>query len=96
MCDAREHAAGYVLFIEDYSESNSGISKKYAPVAFGPKKFQGGQMSFTMYAKEFLAMHFAFDEFVHVHWGAQKPIIVMTDNKVLTRFFQAKHIPPSF
>ena len=95
MCDASEHAAGYVLLIEDYSDSQSGSLKKYAPVAFGSKKFQGGQMSLTMYAKEFLAMHFAFDEFGHILWGSKKPIIVMTDNKALTRFFQAKHIPPS-
>ena len=95
MCDASEHAAGYVLLIEDYSETQSGSLKKYAPVAFGSKKFQGGQMSLTMYAKEFLAMHFAFDEFGHILWGAKKPIIVKTDNKALTRFFQAKHIPPS-
>ena len=96
MCDASEHAAGYVLLIEDYSEQ-SGRLKKYAPVAFGSKKFQGGQMSLTMYAKEFLAMHFAFDEFGHILWGAKKPIIVMRDNKALTRFFhsQVKHIPPS-
>ena len=95
MCDASEHAAGYVLLIEDYSETQSGSLKKYAPVAFGSKKFQGGQMSLTMYAKEFLAMHFAFDEFGHILWGAKKPMIVMTDNKELTRFVQAKHIPPS-
>ena len=78
MCDASEHAAGYVVLIEDYSETQSGSLKKYAPVAFGSKKFQGGQMSLTMYAKEFLAMHFAFDEFGHILWGAKKPIIVMT------------------
>ena len=52
-------------------------------------------MSLTMYAKELLAMHFAFDEFGHILWGAQKLIIVMTDNKALTRFFQARHIPTS-
>ena len=95
LCDANEHAAVYVLLIEDYSETQSGSLKKYAPVAFGSKKFQGGQMSLTMYAKEFLAMHFAFDEFGHLLWGAKKPIIVITDNKALTRFFQVKHIPPS-
>ena len=39
MCDASEHAAGYVLLIEDYSEPQSGSLKKYAPVAFGSKKF---------------------------------------------------------
>ena len=95
MCDASEHAAGYVLLIEDFSETQSGSLKKYAPVAFGSKKCQGGQRSLTMYAKEFLAMHFAFNEFGHVLWGAKKPIMVMTDKKPLTRFFQAKHIPPS-
>ena len=94
LCDASEHAAGYVLLIEDYADPSA--KQTYAPVAFGSKKFQGGQMSLTMYAKEFLAMHFAFDEFGHILWCAKKPIIVMTDNKALTRFFQAKHIPASF
>ena len=51
-------------------------------------------MSPTMFAKEFLAMHFAFDEFAHILWGVKKPTIVMTDNKALTRFFQSKRIPP--
>ena len=94
MCDASEHAAGYVLLIEDYTETNDGPTKSYAPVAFGSQRFTEGQMSLTMYAKEFLAMHFAFDEFAHILWGVKKPTIVMTDNKALTRFFQSKRIPP--
>ena len=53
MCDASEHAAGYVFLIEDNSEQQSGSLKKYAPVAFGSQKFHGGQMSLTMYAKSF-------------------------------------------
>ena len=81
MCDASEHAAGYVLLIEDYTETNDGPTKSYAPVAFGSQRFTEGQMSLTMYAKEFLAMHFAFDEFDHILWGVKKPTIVMTDNK---------------
>ena len=48
-----------------------------------------------MYAKEVLAMHFAFDEFGHILWSAKKPRTVMMNNKALTRFFQTKHIPPS-
>ena len=40
MCDASEHAADYVLLIEDYSEPQSGSLKKYAPVAFGSKNFK--------------------------------------------------------
>ena len=94
MCDASEHAAGYVLLIEDYTETNDGPTKSYAPVAFGSQRFTEGQMSLTMYAKEFLAMHFAFDELAHILWGVTKPTIVMTDNKALTRFFQSKRIPP--
>ena len=80
MCDASEHAAGYALLIEDYSETNGA-------------RFTEGQMSLTMNAKEFVAMHFAFDEFAHILWGVKKPTIVMSDNKALTRFFQSKRIP---
>ena len=86
MCDASEHAADSVFLIEDYADPSG--KQTYAPVSFGSKKFQGGQMSLTMYAKEFLAMHFAFDEFVQILRGAKKPVIVMTDNKALTRFFR--------
>ena len=91
-CDGSEHAAGYVLLIEDYADPSA--KQTYSPVAFGCKKFQGGQMSLTMYAKEFLAMHFAFDEFGHILLGAKKPIIVMTDNKALTIFSGEAH--PAF
>ena len=66
MCNASERAAGYVLLKEDNTEKESCNLKTYAPVAFGSKKFQGSQMSLTMYAKEFLAMHFAFDKFGHI------------------------------
>ena len=66
MCDASEHAVVYVLLIEDYTEKELGNLKTYAPVALGSKKLQGGQMSLTMYAKEFSAMHFAIDEFGHI------------------------------
>ena len=66
----------------------------YAPVAFVTQRFTESEMSLTMYAKEFLAMHFAFDELAHSLWGVKKPTIVMTDNKALARFFQSKKIPP--
>ena len=37
----------------------------------------------------------AFLEFAHILWEATKPTIVLTDNKSVTRFFQAKAIPPA-
>ena len=35
-------------------------------------------------------------EYSHILWGSTKPIIVLTDNKSVPRFFQTKMIPPSF
>ena len=37
----------------------------------------------------------AFLEFAHISCEATKPLIVLTDNKSVTRFFQTKAIPPS-
>ena len=36
----------------------------------------------------------AFKKFGHICWGATKPVIIMTDSKSVTRFFQTKMIPP--
>ena len=41
-----------------------------------------------MYAKELLEIHLASDELGHGLLGTKKPIIVMTDNKAPTKFFQ--------
>ena len=48
----------------------------------------------SIYAKDLLAIYMAFKEFGHVSWGATKPVIIMTDSKSITRFFQTKMIPP--
>ena len=94
MCDASEHAAVSVLLTEDYTDTAEGPLKKYALIAFGSRRLKTDKMSLTKYAKEFLAMHFAFDEFGHILWGVKKPTIVLTDNTALPRLFQAKQIPP--
>ena len=49
----------------------------------------------SIYAKEFLAIFFAFSEFGHLLWGSTFPVIVFTDNRAVTRFFQTKIIPPA-
>ena len=36
----------------------------------------------------------AFKEFGQIFWGATKPVIIMTDTKSVTRFFQTKMISP--
>ena len=47
----------------------------------------------SIYAEELLAIYMAFKEFGHLFWGAIKPVIIMTDSKSVTRFFQTKMIP---
>ena len=49
----------------------------------------------SIYAKEFLAINYAFKEFGHIFWGTPKPTTFLTDNKSVTRFFQTKIIPPA-
>ena len=48
----------------------------------------------SIYAKEFLAIYYAFKDFGHIFWGTPKLAIILTDNKSDTRFFQTKIIPP--
>ena len=59
-------------------------------MAYGSKTFTPAQIKMLIYAKEFLAKHFAFKKVDHIFWGALKPVIILTDNKTLTRIFQTK------
>ena len=95
LCDASFYAAGFVLLIEDYSmPNNTSSGKSYAPVAFGSHLFSPAQLKHSIYVKEFLSVQYAFETFEHYIWGVStKPIIVLTDNKSVTRFFQAKRLP---
>ena len=96
MTDASFTAAGYAVLIEDDPlEKYTSTRKAYAPVAYGSKTFSPAQLKMSIYAKEFLAIFFAFKEFGHIFWGTPKPVIILTDNKSVTRFFQTKIIPPS-
>ena len=62
--DAMFGAAGYAVLIED-DPSQKFVSprKLYAPVAYGSKTFTPVQIRMSIYAKEFLAIYFAFKEF---------------------------------
>ena len=92
--DVSYYSAGYVLMIEVYTTNQQGDTvKSYAPVAFGSKIFNTTYLKLSIYAKEFLAVHFAFDTFAHILRGAKLPVLVLTDNRSLTQFFQAKTIP---
>ena len=91
LCDASYHSSGFVLMIEDYVNNNKGETvKSYAPVSFGSKVFNTAQLKMSIYCKEFLSLYFALETFSYFIWGCEKPVLILTDNKSLTRFFQAK------
>ena len=96
MTDASFTAAGYAIMIEDdLDQKLQSRRKTYAPIAFGSKTFNPTQLKMSIYAKEFLAIYFAFSDFGHLMWGSVFPVIVFTDNRSVTRFFQTKIIPPA-
>ena len=95
MTDARFQAAGYAMLIEDDPDQKYTSKRKtYAPIAYGSKTYTPSQIKMSMHAKELLTSYLAFKEFGHIFWGTTKPVIIMTDSKSVTRFFQTKMIPP--
>ena len=96
LCDPSYYAAGFVLMVEDYlDENNKKETKKYAPVSFGSQVFTIPQLKYSIYYKKFLALYFALEHFAHFIWESTHPVVVLTDNRSLTKFFQSKTIPPS-
>ena len=74
LTDASFCAAGFVLMIEDYLTDQSGKThKSYIPVSFGFKNFTPTFLKLSLYARESLAVHFAFGTFAHILWGFTKP-----------------------
>ena len=49
----------------------------------------------SIFCKDFLSLYFALETFSHFNWGTDKPVLTLTDNKNISRFFQAKTIPPT-
>ena len=94
MCDASFYAEDFVLIIEDHSIPNNTTSKSFAPVAFGSHLFSPAQLKHSIYVKENLSVQYAFEIIEHYIWGvSNKPTVVLTDNKSVTRFLKAKWLP---
>ena len=47
-------------------EKYTSMQKAFAPVAYGSKTFSPARLKMSIYAKEFLAMFFAFKELGHI------------------------------
>ena len=94
MADAGFYAAGFVLMIEDYIEDRTGEPVKiHEEVWFGYKFFSPTHLKQSIHTKEFLAVHFPFDSFGHLLRESTEPTNVLTDDRSLTKFFQAKSFP---
>ena len=92
LCDASCYSSAFVLMIEHYLEQKDGKKKQaYAPVSYGSQLFNASQLKMSTYCKEFLALYFALEFFSHFIWGAEKPVIILKDNKSLS-FFQSKSL----
>ena len=83
-----------VLIEDDPNQKYISTRKTYDPIAYGSKTYSPSQIKMSFYAKEIPATYMAFKEFGHIFWGGTKPVIIMTDSKSVTRFFQTKMIPP--
>ena len=95
MTDPSFQEAGYAVLIkDDANQKYTSTRKTSAPIAYGSEIYSPSQMKMSIYARELLAIYLAFKEFGHRFWGATKPLIIMTDSKSVTRFFQTKMIPP--
>ena len=80
MSDASFTAAGFAILTEDdTSQKFISVKKSYALIAHGSKTFTL-QLKMSIYAKEFLAIHYASKEFGHTFWGTPKPIMILTVN----------------
>ena len=98
MTDASFTAASYAIMIEDDPNLKFQSRRKtYIPIAFGSKTFNPMQIKMSIYAKEFWEIYFAyfaFSEFGHRMWRSVFPVIVLANNRSVTRFFQTKIITP--
>ena len=64
MTDASFTAAGYAILTEyDPNQKDTSVKKSYAPIAYGLKTFIPSQLKMSIYAKEFLAINYAFKDF---------------------------------
>ena len=91
MTDASFTAAGYAILTEDDpNQKFTSVKKSYAPIAYGSKTFTPSQLKMSTYAKELLAILYAFKEFGHIFWGTPKPVIILTDNKSVTKVLPDK------
>ena len=87
LTDTSFRASGYALMIEEDNDKKLNTKKNtFASVAFGSKVFSQAQLKMSIYCKEILAKY-QFLECSHILWETTLPTLVMTDSRLVTRFF---------
>ena len=73
--------------IEKKTRQKLTKTKLVVPVVFGSKVFSPEQLKMSKYYNEFLEIYHAFLEYSHILWEATLPPLVMSVNRLVTRFF---------
>ena len=97
MAVASFYCAGFESMIEDDTQTANITSdqKINAPVSFSLLFFKQNQLKISIYVTEFLAVHFPIDMFATMLWGHEKTVLVLTDRRAITIFFQTIFFPPT-
>ena len=95
MTDTSFQVAGYAVLTEDDpNQKFTSPRKTYVSAAYGSKTVTPSQNKISSYAKDFSAEKLAINEVGHNFCGTSKLVIILTESKKLTQFFQTKMIPP--
>ena len=93
--DARFWGGGYSLLAEvNPDQQNQSKRKTYALVALTLNIFSTAQLKMSIRPKEVLPIYMALLEFAQFLWETSESTIVLTDNKLVTQFFETKVTPP--
>ena len=90
MTVASFYGAGFVSMVKNDTQTANITSdqKINAPVSFSSGIFKQNQLMMSIYVTEFLAV--PFDMFANILWGHEKTVLVLTDRRAVTIFFQTK------
>ena len=95
MTDANVRGTGYPHMIQDNPDQKSQSKRKtYASPLFGSKVFYPAPLKVSVYSKT-PAIYMAILKFAKFFWETTKPLIILTDFKSVTHFFQMRAIPPA-
>ena len=92
-CDATHHSSGIVLMIEHCQKQQRRNCWILCTCVIRIKIFQCSPIEKVYKVQGVPIPLLCLGNFLWFHMGSEKPVIILTDNKSITRFFRAKQIP---